>query len=499
VAASAQCASLQCGSDEMVVPRIYGEYGPEDTCVCSPNVWSGENEASDRFGAALAVGDFDGDLLFDLAVGAYGETSSRGVVYIYRGSPSGLRFWKRIAQHQLTAVNYQDGTTPAAVSQQPDDQFGVALAAGDYNQDGFADLLVGAPGDGGGSGAVFLLPGSAQGPDTQHVQHIDQRESGGVVEVGDRFGESLTTGDFNGDGRSDFAVGAPQEVSGGSAVGAVSIHLGRAVAVGAGSFETSDGIRLGTGANHEFGYALAAGDMDGDGSADLLIGSPGNNSVYRMERTATWGLSQTLTQSTTRFGEVLAMGDFISHGMVDLAVGTPHHSSDKGAIFTYRGNSGGAIFAQTIVGNETDELGASLCVAFVVGDATANGKGDLLAGRIGEAVGSGPREGFVSVFSGVTVTQLGPATDLDQSAFNLGGVDDALMQPEHHGTDRFGAALVAVPNVVGRIFGIFQDTVAVGASTDTVDGNKSGSVFTFVTTQPDRKIDQVTMSHQSSW
>jgi hypothetical protein len=497
------CASLACGSDEMATPRFFKQVEAGDTCVCTPNVWENENEAGDAFGHTLAVADFDGDLFFDLAVGAHAESSARGVVYVFRGSSVGLRFWRRIRESQLVAVNYQESTTPFAVSQQAGDEFGRSLAVGDFNKDGFYDLLVGAPGKGSGSGVVFLLPGSPMGPDTQHVQFIDQRESGGSVEPGDRFGDSLVVGFFDSDAHADFAIGAPYEVSS-FPRGAVSIHRGRQVAVGAGTFETSDTILLGLGSGDEFGYALAYGDMDEDGLGDLIVGAPARNSgagaVYRYERAgSSWGSVQTMAQTTTRFGDVLATGDFIGNHLIDLAVGAPHHGGDKGAVFTYRGNSNGALFAQTLVSNETDQLGASLAVAHVVGDTSPSAKADLLAGRPGEAFGTGEREGVVAVYAGVTGTQLATPTELDQYAFNLGSSGDALMEPEAHQRDRFGAAVVGVPDLFGRITGVFRDNVAVGAFTDSVAGVQSGSVFIFRGTVADRKLDQETMMHHETW
>jgi hypothetical protein len=504
IAASPACAAVQprCGTGEIAVPR-YGQYGASDPCQCTPDVWLDENEAGDHFAYAFAVGDFDGDLNLDLAVGAPGEDDGTGVVYVYRNSVDGLRFWKRISQSQLTAVNYQDGTGTFIPENTSRDEFGFALGAGDLNHDGFDDLLIGAPGDNADAGGVFMLPGSMLlGPDLAHVQYIDQRESGGGVEAGDRFGESMVVGDFNGDDYRDFAIGAPDEVPVGGAAprGAVSFHRGRAGTVGVSSFENSDKMLVGGGDGDLFGTALAAGNIDGAGASEVIVGAPGRNSgngaAYVLKRGTAWSVSQTLTRTATGFGSVLAVGDFINTSAADLAVGAPNDDGDKGAVFTYRGTSGGLNYSQTLRGDETDQFGAALSVGFVVGDGSSSGKGDLLVTAQGEAFGSGEREGNVLVFSGVTTSVLDTtAVELNQYAFDLASAKDPLMQPEEHGRDRFGGTLVTIPNY-RRTFGVYVDDIAVGAWTDKVDGNQSGSIFMFDGSQADRKIDQVTMSLQ---
>jgi hypothetical protein len=115
----------------------------------------GSNENDDRFGQALAAGDFDGDGNDDLAVGAPGEKPGSepksGWVFVFRGTAAGMNPWKGFGQQGLG-------------SNENDDRFGQALAAGDFDGDGREDLAVGAPGEKPGSepksGYVFSYKGS---------------------------------------------------------------------------------------------------------------------------------------------------------------------------------------------------------------------------------------------------------------------------------------------------------------------------------------------------
>jgi len=121
------------------------------------------------------------------------------------------------------------------------DQFGAALAAGDFNHDGFVDLAAGAPservGTTVGAGAVSVLPGSAGGLTANGGRLFTQ--VGGTVEAGDAFGEQLAAGDFNHDSFADLAAAAPTEDVGTvQKAGAVSLLLG------SGSGLTATGGRL---------------------------------------------------------------------------------------------------------------------------------------------------------------------------------------------------------------------------------------------------------------
>lgn len=237
-------------------------------------------EANDKFGFALAAGDFNANGKSDLVVGVPNENGT-GAIQIFFGASSGLGL--DLVNDILWTQNSLAGTS------EPNDKFGFALATGDFDDDGRSDLAIGSPGEALGlsneitdSGSVAVLYGMPGGVsfDLARTQAWSQ---GGVIgletaELGDRFGESLAVGDFDGDGRHDLMVGHPQEDLSGTNNGAVTVLLG-----GASGFSASRSRVLAAGleglpgiaqASSNYGQAAAAGDFNGDGKSDLAIGAP---------------------------------------------------------------------------------------------------------------------------------------------------------------------------------------------------------------------------------
>ena len=242
-------------------------------------------EPGDSFGFALAAGDFDGDGCAELAIGAPFEALSgeaeAGAVTIFLGGGAGLA--PGYAFYQSWAGS---GTIGGAI--ETGDHFGQTLLAHDFDRDGFDDLAVGVPREDIGAvvnaGAVHVLFGSAVG--VNGVRDIVLFRGGtgampGAPEAGEELGTALAGGELNPGTGHELAIGCPgRSIAGGPAnAGTVLLAFnlaadpvaGELMLDGAGVFpEPASGDR--------YGAALAAGDYNGDGRAELTIGIPGRGS-----------------------------------------------------------------------------------------------------------------------------------------------------------------------------------------------------------------------------
>jgi hypothetical protein len=163
------------------------------------------------------------------------------------------------------------------------DLFTHAMATGDFNHDGLMDLAVGAPGElpGGDpkSGIIFVYQGTDSiGLQPWKAQTQSSRQptgySLGLNEQGDEFGYSLTSGDFDGDGFDDLAVGALGEAPGNDPKpGAVFLFNGSFTGLTAFGSLTQRGLGSNTDQD-QFGYSLAAGDFSGEPNKQLVVGTP---------------------------------------------------------------------------------------------------------------------------------------------------------------------------------------------------------------------------------
>jgi hypothetical protein len=434
-------------------------------------------EDKDKFGAALVVGDFDGDGIDDLAVGIPGErttgTVRTGAVQLLWGSGGGLSA-NDAAYIPIGSIVIDPSDDPLGG--------GSALAAGDFDDDGLDDLAVGIPGQPVGrslaAGRIQVFHGDISRALVLQTQIFDQGTKG-VIDApanDEEFGSALAAGDFDGDGFVDLAIGVPGEkVSGATAAGAVNVLYGRATGLHASGdqFWTQSSIGLGDGSerNDFFGSALVSGDFDGDGFADLAIGAALENHgsqaggpqivdagtvivLYGSAAKLTAAGSQEWNQDTggisngpdegDQFGAALAAGDFDNDGRDDLAIGAPLEGIGgvaAGAVHVLHGSgsglsaSGDQFWHQdqpNMAGgaNDGDAFGAALGALDFDGD----GFLDLAVGIPGEKVDGEEGAGAVAVI-------FGSGTGLTAAANQLWTQESAGIADGASEGDGFGGAL----------------------------------------------------------
>jgi hypothetical protein len=237
------------------------------------------------------------------------------------------------------------------------DLFGWALAAGDFDADGYDDLGIGVPGENDRSGAIEIVMGSPWGLIFAHSAFWLPGALGELPEAGDYLGLSLASGDFDGDGFADLAIGAPHESHGDFwQTGAVDVAYG---APDPYWFDLSRTDRLTQstlygnpaheGQEDYFGYAFAVGDFDDDGRDDLAIGHPrddwpgwdlgavtvlmgavpsiGSSTRRHLIGIGWEGVPGNAAEWAQSAGNALAAGDFDASGRPDLVIGVPGHDN----------------------------------------------------------------------------------------------------------------------------------------------------------------------------
>jgi hypothetical protein len=165
--------------------------------------------------------------------------------------------------------------------------YGVALTAGDLNGDGFDELIVGAPLHDDSTywaGAVFIHAGSASGL-AATATVVTPPDVGLADAWSSNFGRTISTGDFNADGFDDLAVGAADGLAGGVRAGFVAVIPGSVVGAAPSAAviwtQETNGIPGVSEARDSFGGALASGNVMGDAADDLVIGIPGEKLAKR--------------------------------------------------------------------------------------------------------------------------------------------------------------------------------------------------------------------------
>jgi len=362
-------------------------------------------QANAYFGLSVASGDVNGDGYDDVIVGAAnsdvdpstGPLAEAGEAFVFLGPDL------------TTVIPLQDPMPEAGAL------FGWPVASGDVNGDGHDDVIVGAvsstvnPGTGpleyAGEAFVFL------GPDLTGVISLQDP----VPEVGAHFGISVASGDVNGDGYADTIVGARlSDVDPGTGLvgnaGEAFVFLGPDLT----SVATLQDPVPEVGAH--FGEAVASGDVNGDGYADVIVGAdrsqvgPAANAGEAFlflgpDLTYTATLQDPVLDFSDRFGTSVASGDVNGDGYAEVIVGAVFSNVDPGtgivvsagAAFVFLGpNLSGPVHLHDPVPVETNHFGN----AVASGDVNGDGHADVIVGAYESDVdqGTGPLEAAGEVF-----------------------------------------------------------------------------------------------------
>ncbi|MBP6671743.1 MAG: FG-GAP repeat protein, partial [Bacteroidetes bacterium] len=345
---------------------------PENANAISGTMFNGQGNF-DSFGNSVSsAGDVNGDGYDDIIVGAYGYTSTasnKGRAYIYFGGPN------------------MDNTADVILNgEQLLNYFGFSVStAGDVNGDGYDDVIVGAYGNLLYAGRAYIYFGGAA------MDNIADKAMEGEA-ANNYFGQSVSTaGDVNGDGFSDVIVGAYGNTS---SAGRAYIYYG-----GTNMNTAADVTMSGQAAFDQFGVSVStAGDVNGDGYSDVIVGAFGNSSNAGRTYIYYGGAAMNNVADVTMSGEAAnqyfgvstaTAGDVNGDGYDDVIVGAyAYGASAVGRAYLYYGGTTMDNIVDVTMTGETSGLWFGVSVS-TAGDLNGDGYSDVVVGAFGYANNSG--------------------------------------------------------------------------------------------------------------
>jgi len=405
----------------------------------------------DSFGNSIAgAGDINGDGYDDIIIGAFSNDAGgtdAGRAYVYFGG------------EQID--NIKDAILTGAAA---GDWFGLSVAAaGDVNGDGYADLIVGSPRNdtnGSNAGRAYLYTNTLTGRDMP-----DEFFTGAAAN--DNYGYSVSNaGDVNGDGFDDLIVGARLNDAGGGNAGRAYIYFGGAV-----MDNIADVIMTGNAAEN-LGYSVScAGDVNGDGYDDVIVGVPFNDAggadagsayIYfggvSMNNVADVILTGFAAGDLFGFS-VATAGDVNGDGYDDVIVGAPYEGlNDNGRAYIYFGGLVMNNVADVTLSGENAGNYFAYSVSFA-GDVNGDGYDDVIAGAFGNDAG-GNNAGRAYIYFG------GPVMDNDADVILTGAADG----------DYFAQSVSSAGDVNGDGYA----DVIVGSPLNAAGGSDAGSAYIYL-------------------
>ena len=374
------------GYDDIVVGAPYAEFGDGlahvifgkaggftdiDLAALAPEdgfTIFGVYEGYGGAGFDVSSGDVNGDGFSDIIVGApYAYNASDdypGAAYVIFGKDGDPTDFDDI---DLGALDPGDGF--AILGDLAYDRTGLSVATADVNGDGFDDMLVGAPGNCGCPlypgdtyyGKVWVIFGKETGLATIDLASLAPADGFVItgVEEYDQTGYSVASaGDINGDGFDEIVIGTPGSYDGGDYLGTAYVIFGKAggfADIDLAALDPADGFAIHGAAAYDYlGITVSgAGDVNGDGFADIIVGAPeaeyyagasyvifgkagGFTDIDLSDLTAADGFVIHGAEDYDGAGSVSSAGDVDGDGFDDLIIGAPRASPNG---YTYAGQA----------------------------------------------------------------------------------------------------------------------------------------------------------------
>jgi hypothetical protein len=396
--------------------RLTGDGTVSSSVKIANSTGGGPNlSGGDSFGRQITrIGDFNGDGVEDLAVGADSDDTggtNRGAVYILFMNSNGT-----VSSSVKIASDTNGG--PALVD---NDFFGRAVSSiGDLNNDNVVDLAVGLIGDdtgGAARGAVYILFMNSNGTVSSSVKIASDTNGGPTLSDSDQFGNIVYgLDDLDGDNVRDLAVGAWQDDTGGTARGAFYILFMNSNGTASSSVKIASDTNGGPALVNSdlFASSLSEiGDLNGDGVHDLAVGAIGdagggewrgsvyvlfmnsNGTVNSYSKIASGiGGAPTFIDRDYFGGSVSQIGDLNGDGIKDLAVGAygdDTGGTDRGALYVLFMNIDGTVNSYSKIASDTNggptlaNNDAAGIGSLSIGDLNGDGVQDLILGTPADA------------------------------------------------------------------------------------------------------------------